>query len=88
MRPKPRNGQITGTDDGAEGSWLIELDDDGVPIDGFVFLKMPKQLSFAIRSPTAGPCAYGRTLSGLAGQLPYQSNGWGLRLTTTFLVWV
>ena len=35
MKPMPHYGQITGTDDGVEGSWLIELDDDGVPIDDF-----------------------------------------------------
>jgi hypothetical protein len=34
----PYFGQITGTDDGVEGNWLIELDDRGVPISGFTFI--------------------------------------------------
>ena len=34
----PYYGQITGIDDGVEGSWLIELNDDGVPISEFVFI--------------------------------------------------
>ena len=34
----PDYGQITGTDNGVDGSWLIELDDDGAPISEFVFI--------------------------------------------------
>jgi hypothetical protein len=29
----PQYGQSTGTDDGVAGTWLVELDDDGVPLD-------------------------------------------------------
>ena len=41
-----------------------------------------------VRDDFASAPDQGRTLSGLAGQFPYQSNGCGLRFTTTFLVWV
>jgi hypothetical protein len=34
----PYYGQITGTDDGVEGSWFIELDDTGVPISEYAFI--------------------------------------------------
>ena len=34
----PTYGQITGTSNGVDGSWLIELDDDGAPISEFVFI--------------------------------------------------
>jgi hypothetical protein len=33
----PSYGQITGTDHGVEGRWLIELDADGAPISEFPF---------------------------------------------------
>ncbi len=33
----PSYGQLTGTDDGVEGSWLIALEDDGVPLDDVAF---------------------------------------------------
>ena len=33
----PSYGQITGTDDGVEGNWLIELDDTGTPISEYAF---------------------------------------------------
>jgi hypothetical protein len=35
----PYYGQSTGTDDGVEGRWLIELD-DGVPIDDVAFISV------------------------------------------------
>ena len=31
-------GQITGTDNGVEGTWFIELDHTGVPISEYVFI--------------------------------------------------
>ena len=34
----PYYGQITGTDEGVEGSWLIALNDDGTPVSEFVFI--------------------------------------------------
>ncbi len=34
----PHYGQITGTDHGGEGSWFIELNDDGSPVSEFVFI--------------------------------------------------
>ena len=34
----PYYGQITGTDQGVEGSWFIELNDDGSPISEFEFI--------------------------------------------------
>ena len=34
----PRYGQITGTNHGGEGSWFIELDDDGSPVSEFEFI--------------------------------------------------
>jgi hypothetical protein len=34
----PQYGQITGTDAGVAGSWLIELDEAGVPISEFRFI--------------------------------------------------
>jgi hypothetical protein len=34
----PYYGQITGTDNGVEGSWFIELDDTGAPISEFVLI--------------------------------------------------
>jgi hypothetical protein len=27
----PYYGQITGTDNGVEGSWFVDLEDDGIP---------------------------------------------------------
>jgi hypothetical protein len=33
----PSYGQITGTNEG-EGSWLIELNDDGTPVSEFAFI--------------------------------------------------
>jgi len=34
----PYYRQITGTDNGIDGSWFIELNDDGSPISEFVFI--------------------------------------------------
>ena len=35
----PDYGQITGTDAaGADGAWLIEVDDSGAPVSDFVFI--------------------------------------------------
>ena len=34
----PHYGQITGTGNGVEGSWFIELNDDGVPVSEFEFV--------------------------------------------------
>ena len=34
----PHYGKITGTNNGVEGTWLVELDDDGVPTRGFVLI--------------------------------------------------
>jgi hypothetical protein len=34
----PHDGQITGTDNGEEGGWLIELDDAGAQISEFAFI--------------------------------------------------
>ena len=31
----PHYGKITGTNNGVEGTWLVELDDDGVPARDF-----------------------------------------------------
>jgi hypothetical protein len=31
----PYYGKITGTNNGVEGTWLVELDDDGVPTAAF-----------------------------------------------------
>jgi hypothetical protein len=36
----PTTGQITGTDDGVESTWLLELDDVGSPITELVFIPM------------------------------------------------
>jgi hypothetical protein len=34
----PSYGQITGTDQGVEGSWFMELNDDGSPVSEFEFI--------------------------------------------------
>lgn len=34
----PHYGKITGTNNGVEGTWLVELDDDGVPTREFVLI--------------------------------------------------
>lgn len=34
----PHYGRITGTHQGVEGSWFIELDDDGSPVSEFEFI--------------------------------------------------
>ena len=34
----PHYGKITGTNDGVEGTWLVELDDDGVPTPAFALI--------------------------------------------------
>jgi hypothetical protein len=34
----PYYDQITGTDNGVEGSWLIELDDTGEPVSEYEFI--------------------------------------------------
>jgi hypothetical protein len=34
----PYYGKITGTNNGVEGTWLVELDDDGVPTREFVLI--------------------------------------------------
>jgi hypothetical protein len=34
----PYYGKITGTNNGVEGTWLVELDDDGVPTRDFVLV--------------------------------------------------
>lgn len=39
----PSYGKITGTHNGVEGTWLVELDDDGVPTPAFA-LFLPESL--------------------------------------------
>jgi hypothetical protein len=34
----PHYGKITGMNNGVEGTWLVELDDDGVPKPEFVLI--------------------------------------------------
>jgi hypothetical protein len=34
----PYYGKITGTNNGVEGTWLVELDDDGVPTPEFALV--------------------------------------------------
>ena len=34
----PYYGKITGTNNGVEGTWLVELDDDGVPTPQFTLV--------------------------------------------------
>jgi hypothetical protein len=34
----PYYGKITGMNNGVEGTWLVELDDDGVPKPAFVLI--------------------------------------------------
>jgi hypothetical protein len=34
----PYYGQTTGTDNGEEGSWFIEVNDDGAPISEYMFI--------------------------------------------------
>jgi hypothetical protein len=36
--PMPYYGKITGTNNGVEGTWLVELDDDGVPTPEFMLV--------------------------------------------------
>jgi hypothetical protein len=39
-RPIPSDGQITGTDNGVEGSWFIELNDAGSPVSKLPFIRI------------------------------------------------
>jgi hypothetical protein len=39
----PYYGEITGTNNGVEGTWLVELDDDGVPAPEFA-LVLPESM--------------------------------------------
>ena len=39
----PYYGEITGTNNGVEGTWLVELDDDGVPTPEFA-LVLPESM--------------------------------------------
>ena len=34
----PYYGKLIGTNHGIGGTWLLELDDDGVPVDGFTLI--------------------------------------------------